>query len=106
MTIIFVVNKVIGRDYIGAVDAGAYFGLTVARALYNPAHAKVFLWIFWPSFNGATLAGGVTVGACVDMMLTPGGSVAINVPAGILSVCGFQYIQPCLLDKLRIHDSC
>ena len=41
MTIIFVVNKVIGRDYIGAVDAGAYFGLTVARALYNPAHAKV-----------------------------------------------------------------
>ena len=38
--IIFVVNEVIGRDYIGAVDAGdtifvhvfgAYFGLTVAR---------------------------------------------------------------------------
>ena len=38
--IIFVVNEVIGRNYIGAVDAGdtifvhmfgAYFGLTVAR---------------------------------------------------------------------------
>ena len=37
---IFVINEVIGRDYIGAVDAGdtifvhifgAYFGLTVAR---------------------------------------------------------------------------
>ena len=40
MTIIFVVNKVIGRDYIGAIDAGAYFGLTVARALYNPAHLQ------------------------------------------------------------------
>jgi len=179
-TIIFVVNEVIGRDYIGAVDAGdtifvhffgAYFGLTVARVLYNPAHAKsdkegssytsdmfsmigtVFLWMFWPSFNGgaaatgdaqqramintyyslcscalasfafsalvtpskkfsmehlqnATLAGGVAVGACADMMLTPGGSVAIGALAGILSVCGFQYIQPCLLDKLRIHDSC
>ena len=48
-TIIFVVNEVIGRDYIGVVDAGdtifvhffgAYFGLTVARVLYNPAHAK------------------------------------------------------------------
>ena len=38
---IFVINEVIGRDYIGAVDAGdtifvhifgAYFGLTVARS--------------------------------------------------------------------------
>ena len=118
-------------------------GLTVASVLYNPAHVKsdkegssytsdmfsmigtVFLWMFWPSFNGgaaatgdakqramintyyslcsctlasfafsalvtpskkfsmehlqnATLAGGVTVGACADMMLTPGGSVAIG----------------------------
>ena len=46
-TIIFVVNEIIGRDFIGAVDAGdtifvhlfgAYFGLTVARVLYNPDH--------------------------------------------------------------------
>ena len=45
--IIFVVNEIIGRDYIGAVDAGdtifvhlfgAYFGLTVARVLYNQDH--------------------------------------------------------------------
>ena len=48
-TIIFVVNEVIGRDYIGAVDAGdtifvhlfgAVFGLAVARVLYNPDHAR------------------------------------------------------------------
>jgi len=179
-TIIFVVNEVIGRDFLGAVDAGdtifvhifgAYFGLAVAKVLYNPGHAKspkegasyssdlfsmigtVFLWMFWPSFNGgaaasgdaqqraiintyyslcsctlsafafsalvtpskkfemahlqnATLAGGVAVGACADMMLTPGGAVAAGALAGILSVCGFQYIQPALLDKLRLHDSC
>jgi len=179
-TIIFVVNEIIGRDYIGAVDAGdtifvhmfgAYFGLAVVRVLYNPDHAKsekegssyssdlfsmvgtIFLWMFWPSFNGgaaatgdaqqravintyyslcscvmaafafsalvtpskkfsmehlqnATLAGGVAVGACADMMLTPGGSLAIGSLAGILSVCGFQYIQPCLLKNLKIHDSC
>ena len=43
--------------------------------------------------QNATLAGGVAVGACADMMLTPGGSLAIGSLAGILSVCGFQYIQ-------------
>jgi len=178
--IIFVVNEIIGRDYIGAVDAGdtifvhlfgAYFGLAVVRVLYNPEHAKsekegssyssdlfsmvgtIFLWMFWPSFNGgaaatgdaqqravintyyslcscvlaafafsalvtptkkfamehlqnATLAGGVAVGACADMMLTPGGSLVIGALAGILSVCGFQYIQPVLMSKLKIHDTC
>ena len=73
--IIFVVNEIIGRDFIKAVDAGdtifvhlfgAYFGLTVSRVLYNPAHDEsgkqgasytsdmfsmvgtVFLWMFWP----------------------------------------------------------
>ena len=43
--------------------------------------------------QNATLAGGVAVGACADMMLTPGGSVVIGSLAGVLSVCGFQYIQ-------------
>merc|ERR1719186_745100 len=56
--------------------------------------------------QNATLAGGVAVGACADMMLTPGGSLAVGSLAGILSVCGFQYIQPCLLKNLKIHDSC
>ena len=45
-TIIFVVNEIIGRDYLKAVDAGdtifvhlfgAYFGLTVSRVLYQKA---------------------------------------------------------------------
>ena len=55
-------------------------------------------------------------------MLTPGGSLVIGALAGILSVCGFQYIQvvilstiirmiliihqPMLLSKLKIHDTC
>lgn len=46
--IIFVFNEIIGRDIIGAVDAGdtifvhlfgAYFGLAVVRVLHNPEHA-------------------------------------------------------------------
>jgi len=179
-TIIFVVNEFIGRNYIGAVDAGdtifvhlfgACFGLAVGRVLYNPQHmtsnlegssytsdlfsmvGTIFLWMFWPSFNAgaaasgdaqqravintyfslcscvlatfifsalitpskrfkmehlqnATLAGGVAVGACADMMLTPGGALIIGSLAGILSVCGFDYIGPFLQEKLNIHDTC
>jgi len=56
--------------------------------------------------QNATLAGGVAVGACADMMLTPGGALAVGAIAGVLSVCGFKYIQPVLHDKLKIHDSC
>jgi len=177
---IFVINEVIGRNYIGAVDAGdtifvhifgAYFGLTVARVLARPDIAKsnlegttatsdlfsmvgtVFLWMFWPSFNAgaaaegdaqmraivntyyslcscaittfvfsallspkkkfamehlqnATLAGGVAVGACADMMLTPGGAVLVGAIAAVLSVCGFSFVQSFLYEKLNIHDSC
>merc|ERR1719347_461763 len=56
--------------------------------------------------QNATLAGGVAVGACADMMVTPVGAMIIGSLAGALSVCGFQYIQPFLLTKLMIHDSC
>merc|ERR1719238_144122 len=176
-TIIFVVNEIIGRDYLKAVDAGdtifvhlfgAYFGLTVSRVLYQKAQTTsdkegssytsdmfsmvgtVFLWMYWPSFNGgaaasgdaqqralintyyslcsctiatvivscllsparrmsmehlqnATLAGGVAVGACADLMLTPGGAATVGAIAGALSTLGFKYVQPFLLSKLRIH---
>merc|ERR1719500_1370959 len=121
---IFVINEVIGRDYIGAVDAGdtifvhifgAYFGITVARVLARPDISKsdlegasatsdlfsmvgtVFLWMFWPSFNA---------GACADMMLTPGGAVLVGAIAAVLSVCGFSFVQSFLYEKLNIHDSC
>jgi hypothetical protein len=42
--------------------------------------------------QNATLAGGVAVGACADMMITPVGAIIIGSFAGILSTCGFRYL--------------
>jgi len=83
--VLFNVNEVIGRTYIGARDAGdtifvhmfgAYFGLACSRMLYNHASTNstkaganrtsdlfsmvgtVFLWLFWPSFNSGAVAEG------------------------------------------------
>ena len=42
--------------------------------------------------QNATLAGGVAVGACADMIITPVGAVIIGSFAGIISTCGFRYL--------------
>ena len=43
--------------------------------------------------QNATLAGGVAVGACADLMLTPGGAATVGAIAGALSTLGFKYVQ-------------
>jgi ammonium transporter Rh len=152
---------------------GAAFGLAFALALGDRALAgegngeaklstsrhngtfamigTLFLFCFWPSFNGAllaegaqqraalatllsisasvvvafaaskavhggarfdmehvqnaTLAGGVAIGACCDMLANPGGAVAVGAVAGLVSVYGFSFASPWL--KARgLTDTC
>jgi len=112
----------------------------------------VFLWMFWPSFNGAmasenrqmrvtintvcslagscvagyiashvlrrekkfdmvdvqnaTLAGGVAMGTCADLIVQPGPAVIIGSIAGTVSVFGYVHVQPYLETHLGLHDTC
>ncbi|CAH1797861.1 unnamed protein product, partial [Owenia fusiformis] len=52
--------------------------------------------------QNSTLAGGVAVGTCADMMIEPFGALVIGAVAGTLSVVGYKYITPFLANKLKI----
>ncbi|KAH3796917.1 ammonium transporter Rh type A-like isoform X2 [Dreissena polymorpha] len=91
------INEFIGLYMFSAQDVGesmyihafgAYFGLAVARMLYNEKHEEaksegsvyqsdifsmigtIFLWLFWPSFNGGAAAGDEQQRALINTYLS------------------------------------
>lgn len=96
-TVLAQVNEYIGLDKLHVVDVGesmfihafgAYFGLSVARVLYNKnlkGHPNegtvyhsdlfsmigtVFLWLYWPSFNAGAATGGEQYRAVINTYLS------------------------------------
>lgn len=175
----YALNESLGVIEYKAVDMGgsmyvhtfgAYFGLGVSMVLTDKNRIKrdeenfkstkesdlfamigtLFLWIYWPSFNGAlalgnsqhrvvintvlslsnscafafitskllrgkfemediqnaVLAGGVAVGSSADLVIGPYASLIIGGLAGTVSVVGYKYISPFLLEHLNLHDTC
>ncbi|GAB1603225.1 ammonium transporter Rh type C-like [Argonauta hians] len=56
--------------------------------------------------QNCTLAGGVAVGACADIILQPYVSMILGCLVGSVSVLGFVYVQPFVAEKFKIHDTC
>ncbi|XP_056462537.1 ammonium transporter Rh type B [Gadus morhua] len=56
--------------------------------------------------QNVTLAGGVTVGASVDMMISPAAAYALGVLGCTACFLGYRYLTPFLAQRLRIQDQC
>lgn len=56
--------------------------------------------------QNVTLAGGVTVGASVDMMISPVAAYVLGVVGCIACFLGYKYLTPFLARHCRIQDQC
>ncbi|AWP09870.1 putative ammonium transporter Rh type B-like [Scophthalmus maximus] len=56
--------------------------------------------------QNVTLAGGVTVGASVDMMISPAAAYALGVMGCTACMLGYKYLSPLLARRFRIQDQC
>lgn len=56
--------------------------------------------------QNVTLAGGVTVGASVDMMISPAAAYALGMIGCTACMLGYRYLSPFLSRRLRIQDQC
>ncbi|KAL4624328.1 ammonium transporter Rh type B-A-like [Arapaima gigas] len=56
--------------------------------------------------QNVTLAGGVTVGASVDMMISPAAAYALGVIGCTACMLGYRYLTPFLARRCRIQDQC
>lgn len=59
------------------------------------------------TIQNATLAGGVSVGASSNLLITPAGAMMVGVVAGLISTMGFEKLKEVAENKhLQVHDSC
>uniref|UniRef100_H2M3T2 Ammonium transporter AmtB-like domain-containing protein n=1 Tax=Oryzias latipes TaxID=8090 RepID=H2M3T2_ORYLA len=56
--------------------------------------------------QNVTLAGGVTVGASVDMMISPVAAYVLGVMGCTACFLGYKYMTPFLAKRMRIQDQC
>ena len=56
--------------------------------------------------QNATLAGGVAIGSAANLVVSPGGALAVGVAAGLLSTCGYAFLMPRLEAAIGLRDTC
>ncbi|KAM3621138.1 uncharacterized protein V6R79_006602 [Siganus canaliculatus] len=56
--------------------------------------------------QNVTLAGGVTVGASVDMMISPVAAYALGMMGCTACFFGYRYLTPFMAKRMKIQDQC
>ena len=56
------------------------------------------------TLQNATLAGGVGIGSCCNLMVNPGGALLVGTVAGVFCTLGMHFGSPLLARAFRVHD--
>jgi ammonium transporter Rh len=81
-----------------SMSASCIGACSTARLIHGKLDMEIVL--------NATLAGGVIIGACVDMIVDPFASIIVGGGAGIISAIGFAYLTGALKKTIGLHDTC
>lgn len=81
-----------------SISASCICAAGIARIIHGKLEMEIML--------NATLAGGVVIGACSDVVVSPGASIVIGGIGGIISALGFAFLSKALQRSIGLHDTC
>lgn len=81
-----------------AIAAGCMGAGFMSRIFYGKLEMTIIM--------NATLAGGVAIGTCSDIITCPAGAMWLGFVAGVMSAYGFDKMGPFFSSKFNLQDTC
>ena len=81
-----------------SISAACIGACAIARLIHMKLDMEIVL--------NATIAGGVMIGACADILVAPVSALIIGAIAGVVSALGFGYLSANLRESINLHDTC
>ncbi|KAJ3057229.1 hypothetical protein HK097_010589 [Rhizophlyctis rosea] len=89
-----------------AQSAGAFTTFIFSKLLRRAKHGSARGLYDLVDIQNATLAGAVSIGCASDLVVGPGGAMAVGITGALISTAGFVFLQPFLVNRLGLHDTC
>lgn len=81
-----------------SISASCICAAAIARIIHGRLEMEIML--------NATLAGGVIIGACSDVVVAPSAAIVIGGVGGSISALGFAFLSKALQRSIGLHDTC